>query len=299
MTTPRIHCLLSPKEEFSESGAGAQSLKIVQTSRHSRFRENITAFGKPSRSPFPDVAFEPLVPYWPALFGDKMGLTRAYAKAIRSSPPDLIECFNRPTVAMWLAEKFPSVPVTVYFGNDPQDKDGSRSVEDRKRLVKRLAGVFAISEFVYERFIDGLDRGTPNVKIIRTGIEREITSPPAKEKSIVFVGRIEPVKGALQLTEALARLLPRHPDWNAYLIGARWFTVNEDLTPYEVKMQAAAESCPRITVTGFLRNSEVREHLRRAAICSRTVELGRTIRSHRPGGSCRRLRGRRQQKGRT
>ena len=104
MTTPRIHCLLSPKEEFSESGAGAQSLKIVQSSRHSRFRESITAFGKPTRSPFPDVAFEPLVPYWPSLFGDKMGLTRAYAKAVRSSRPDLIECFNRPTVAMWLAE---------------------------------------------------------------------------------------------------------------------------------------------------------------------------------------------------
>jgi glycosyltransferase involved in cell wall biosynthesis len=266
MSQPRIHCLLSPKEEFSELGAGAQSLKIIQTSRHSRFREAITVFGKATSAPYPEVAFQPLVPFWPVVFGDKMSLTQAYARAVRASPPDLIECFNRPTVALWLAKKFPSVPVTVYFGNDPQDKEGSRTVEDRKKLVERLAGVFSISTFVQERFLEGLDRNKGNVKIVRTGIEREVTSPPVKEKSIVFVGRMNPIKGALELAEALARVLPRHPDWSASLIGARWFTGNEELTPYELKVRRAAESCSRITVTGFMKNSEVRERLRRAAI---------------------------------
>lgn len=266
MTQPRIHCLLSPKEEFSELGAGAQALKIIQTSRHSRYREAITVFGKPTAAPYPDVAFQSLTPYWPAIFGDKMGLTRAYARAVAASQPALIECFNRPTVAMWLAKRFPSVPVTVYFGNDPQDKEGSRTLAERRTLVERLAGVFVISTFVYDRFIDGLSGSTQNVKILRTGIEREIASPPVKDKSIVFVGRMNPIKGALELAEALARVLPRHPEWNAFLIGARWFTGGEALTPYELKVRQAAESCSRITVTGFLKNSEVREYLRRASI---------------------------------
>lgn len=266
MSEPRIHCLLSPKEEFSYTGAGAQSLKIMQTSKHSRYRSSITVFGKPTASPFPDVAFESLQPFWPAIFGDKMGLTRSYARAVSAAPPDLIECFNRPALALWLAERFPTVPVTVYIGNDPLTKGGAKTVAQRQRLAKKLAGIFFVSEYVYNRFMDGLDVPASNVKVLRTGIERPSALPPAKEKTIVFVGRMAPIKGALELAQALCSVLRRHPDWNAYLIGARWFKTSTDLTAYETRVKEAADSCPNIHVTGFLPNTDVRAHLRRAAI---------------------------------
>lgn len=266
MNLPRIHCLLSPKEEFGENGAGAQSLKIVQTSRESRYRQSITVYGKPTQTPFSEVGFKPIEPFWPALFGDKMGLTRAYARAVRSSPPDLIECFNRPTVAAWLAQRFPQVPVTVYLGNDPQDKDGSESVAERLALVERLAGIYCVSDYVYDRFLDGLPGKPGNVRVLRTGMQRFGTTPPEKQKTIVFVGRMKAIKGALELTEALARVLPRHPDWNAVLIGANWFSSEQELTPYEESVRKAAAKWPRIEVAGFLPNSQVRAHLRGAAI---------------------------------
>lgn len=266
MKPPRIHCLLSPKEEFSEAGAGAQSLKIIQSSRHSRYRDNITVYGKPTDKPFSEVAFEPLDPYWPAIFGDKMSMTRAYARAVRANPPDLIECFNRPTVALWLANRFPNVPVTVYFGNDPQDKEGAKTLQQRRLLVQRLAGVFSISDWVQNRFLDGFEIPPANVKIIRTGIERALTAPPVKERSIVFVGRMNPIKGALELAKALSVVLPRHPEWRASLVGARWFSANEQATPYERSVQEVAAGCPQIELTGFLKNDEARARLRRAAI---------------------------------
>lgn len=266
MSQPRIHCLLSPKENFSESGAGAQTLKIVQTSRRSRYRQNITVFGKPSASPFPDVAFQPLTSFWPALFGDNMGFARAYARAVGLKPPDMIECFNRPPVAVWLANRFPNVPVTLYIGNDPQTKGNAKTVAQRRALIDRLAGIYFVSEYVYSRFMEGIGDAAPNVRVLRTGMDRAEGPAPEKDKTIVFVGRIEPIKGALELAEALGRVLGRHPDWNAYLIGARWFKVSSDLTPYERRVKAAADSSPNIHVTGFLPNAQVRAHLRRAAI---------------------------------
>lgn len=268
MSPPRIHCLLPPKEKFGPEGAGAQALKIVQSSRNSRHRTNITVFGRSVAEPFRDVAFQPLDLHWPMLFGANMGLARAYARAVGSAPPDMIECFNRPAVAKWLARRFPKVPVTVYFGNDPQTMLGSRTPRERKVLVERLAGIYFISEYLYGRFIEGLGSVPPNVGMLQTGIERTCTSPPVKEPTIVFVGRVEPIKGALELTEALARVLPRHPEWKAFIIGARWFESGVPASPYEEKVKVAAARCDRIQVTGFLPNIQVRDHLRRAAIAA-------------------------------
>lgn len=266
MEPPRIHCLLPPKEKFAAEGAGAQSLKILQTSKHSRYRDSITVFGNPTASPFSGVAFQPIVPFWPAIFGDKAALVRAYASAVRRSPPHLIECFNRPSMARRLAQMFPDVPVTVYIGNDAQTQLGARTVAQRKRLIRSLAGIYFVSEYVYSRFMDGISGPAPNVRLLRTGIERSLQAPPVKEKTIVFAGRVGRIKGTLEFAEAVANVLPRHPDWSAYLIGARWFKTSENLNAYERHVKAVTASSPNLHVTGFVPNTVVREHLRRAAI---------------------------------
>lgn len=266
MTPPRIHCLLPPKEAFAADGAGAQALKIVQAARNSRYRNQITVFGRPVTEPFGDVAFQPVTPYLPWLFGSNMALTRAYTRAALRHPPDLIECFNRPETATWLARRFPSIPVTVYFGNDPQSMRGVRTPAERQALCDRLAGVYFISDFLLNRFVDGLAQRPANVGLLRTGIERLCSVPPSKQNTIVFVGRIEPIKGVLELTEALARVLPRHADWRATIIGAKWFASGAPISPYEREVQQAAARCERIDVTGFLPNTEVRQRLRDAAI---------------------------------
>lgn len=263
---PRIHCLLPPKEAFAPDGAGAQALKILQSSRFSRYRDSITVYGRPVAAPFPDVAFRPVTPFFPKLFGLNAAMTRAYAREVGKTPPDLIECFNRPEAALWLAKRFPKIPVTVYFGNDPQTMRGTKTPEQRRKLSERLAGVYFISDYLSNRFLEGLPETPDNVGLIRTGIERVCISPPDKSKSIVFVGRIEPIKGVLELAQALADVLPQHADWSATIIGAKWFDGSAPASPYEAAVREAASRCRQIHVTGFLPNTRVREHLRQAAI---------------------------------
>lgn len=267
MPAPRIHCLLPPKEVFSASGAGAQALKIIQTSRHSRHRDNITVFGIPTPDPYKDVAFQPLRQVLPALFGQNMSLVRAYARHVGNDPPDLIECFNRPHMALWLAKRYPRTPVTVYFGNDPQKVNGSRQLSQRHALVKCLAGIYFISEYLFGQYMAGLgETPPPNVRMLRTGIERHAQTQPEKEPIIVFVGRVKPIKGVLELTQALARVLPRNESWQAYLIGAQWFGSGKAPSPYEDAVRDAASACDRIQFLGFRPNEEVVQLLRRAAI---------------------------------
>ncbi|WP_162292663.1 glycosyltransferase family 4 protein [Hartmannibacter diazotrophicus] len=265
---PRIHCLLHPKERFSASGAGAFALNIVQTVRVSRYREAITVFGIPTDKPFEGVAFQPVrMNRWHRLFGRNMGFARAYLDAVRKAPPDMIEVFNRPLIALWLARKLRQVPVTVYIGNDPFTVKGAREAGERRRLMASLNRVYCVSEFVRGRFIEGLDAAdAARVFVIHSGMPHEGDFPAKKAKEVVFVGRVVPEKGVLEFTEALAEVLPRHPDWSATLIGASWFEGTSELSDFEKAVAKAASSCDRIHAIGFRPNEEVMQHLARAAI---------------------------------
>jgi glycosyltransferase involved in cell wall biosynthesis len=269
MSRPRIHCLLHPKEKFAADGAGAFALNVLQSSRVSRLRDAITVFGVPVEQPFEGVAFQPVVPVWPRLLGNRAGFMRGYARLVQDDPPDLIECFNRPGIALWLAKRFPKIPVTVYFGNDPQTMEASRSPAERSALASRLGRIYCVSDFIRRQFIEGLSPAAADKAVVLyTGMPRAAATFPVKEPGIVFVGRMVPNKGVLELAEALARVLPNHPSWRAHLIGARWFGSGEAPTEYETAVQRAAAACPRIEMLGFRPNDEVVAYLRRAAIAA-------------------------------
>ncbi|HEX9158618.1 MAG TPA: glycosyltransferase family 4 protein [Rhizomicrobium sp.] len=264
--TGQLHLLLAPKERFEPGGAGAFALNVVETSRVSRFRDATTVFGSPVGTPFDGVRFQPLqkARWWD---GDRnKAMARRYAEHAATNLPGLVEVYNRPVMIDILRRALVAVPIALHFGNDPRTMDGSRSAAARRKLLQQSSAVICVSEFIRRCFLDGVDDPlSARVQVIHTGVPYPQALPP-KEKRIVYVGRVVPEKGVLELVRALAFVLPRYPDWSAEVIGARWFGSGAKATAYENSVALAASSCERIVLSGFRPHDDVLDSLGRAAI---------------------------------
>jgi UDP-glucose:(glucosyl)LPS alpha-1,2-glucosyltransferase len=145
--------------------------------------------------------------------------------------------------------------------------DGSRTAAERLALLDNAAAVICVSDFIRRCFLDGID--TPRgalVHVLHTGVAASPDFPTAKAPKIVFVGRMVPDKGVLELVEALALVLPRYPDWSADILGAHWFGTSRRLSPYEKQVAHTAARCERIRLGGFQPHEQVIATLRRASI---------------------------------
>ncbi|HEY3637921.1 MAG TPA: glycosyltransferase family 4 protein [Rhizomicrobium sp.] len=267
MSSDRLHLLLAPKERFEPGGAGAFALNALETSRASRFRTDITVFGTPVANPFPDVSFQAVaLPRWP-LRGKNIEFVRRYVRAVRNDPPRLVQVFNRPVMIDHLRRELKRAVLLLDFGNDPRGMDGSRSAADRRRLLKQCDAIICVSDFIRRCFLDGIDDPlSARVLVIHTGVAAPAIFPANKEKKIIFVGRIVPEKGVLELVEALAQILPRYPGWSAEIIGARWFGGGEAPSDYESNVRRLAAPCKAIGFGGFRPHDEVIAALNGASI---------------------------------
>jgi glycosyltransferase involved in cell wall biosynthesis len=263
----RLHLLLAPKERFEPGAAGAFALNVVETSRVSRWRDEITVFGSPVPRPFADVRFHPLkVSRW-SWRGRNLSMAHRYIDKVERTPPDLVEIYNRPIMAEPIWRRFGNIPIALHFGNDPRGMDGSRSIRERRDLLARCAAIVCVSEFIRLCFLHGID--TPfrdTTRVIHTGVEWAESFPAEKEFKIVFVGRIVPEKGVLELVEALTRVLPRHPQWSAEILGAHWFGAGRGPSDYERMVARTASASNRVALMGFKPHDQVVAALSAASI---------------------------------
>lgn len=267
MNAKQLHLLLAPKERFEPGGAGAFALNVLETSRVSRWKAGITVFGSPVTEPFAGVHFHPITASRWSLRGRNVAMALRYVDAVKRSPPDLVEIYNRPVMVGPIGRSLANVPVALHFGNDPRKMDGSREIAERRALLAGCAAIVCVSNFIRRCFLDGVDDPfAERVGVIHTGVEWSSECSSEKARKIVYVGRIVPEKGVLELVQALARVLPAHSSWSAEILGAHWFGRGGAPSEYEEKVSRAAVGCDRILLTGFKPHGEVLASLRNASI---------------------------------
>lgn len=260
-----VAIVLPPKEGFSAEAVGAIGLLVRRLARQGR---PSVVLGQPVAHPFPDVAFRPVpAPRWP------LGVNRAYAasaaRVLRALRPALIEVHNRPDLALHLARAFPGLPVALFLNNDPQDMRRARSAAERAALLGRLARVVTASDWLRRRLLDGVP-APPRPPVVLPNCLDPAELPPlmppeAREKLILFAGRMVADKGADSFVAACARALPLLPGWRAEMIGADRFSPNSPDTPFlrALRPQAAAAG---IVLSGHRPHAEVLRAMARAAI---------------------------------
>ena len=267
---PRIDILLPSKERFGPKNAGAISGVVLDLIEESQTPECFRVIGTNVDTPFPNVDFKGLKARHSWLHGGNIGLAAAYLHDLdMSAPPELVEVHSRCHVAAYIKKKRPDLKVALYLHNDPRDMKGSRSVAERRHLLHAMSAVICVSDYIRSCFLDGIDGEdglTRKVATARNGARRPNTVPTAKKPMILLAGRMVPEKGILEFSQALAKVVGRHPEWEVVIAGARRFETS-DPGSYEAQIHAAlAPIGTQARMTGFLPKAELLELQQQAAI---------------------------------
>ena len=143
---------------MTEKNAGAVATVVAQHAKLSSGDQNFQVFGQVvNGATVSGIDYVPLKPSFSWARGRNIGLASAYVQKLNLIPrPDVVEVHGRAQVARFVCQKRPDLPVILYLHNDPRNMKGAKTEEERLWLIKNLAGVICVSNYIKSCFLDGL-----------------------------------------------------------------------------------------------------------------------------------------------
>lgn len=262
---PRIAVVLPPREGFGPGRTGALGLIARRLAVTPGFDTTIYG-GKQDGPIFPGIPFQSVAPRRFALGNTNVRYAAALASRLKRQPPSLIEVHNRPEIALALAERLRSIPVTILLNNDPQSMRETASAGEREAVLKRLALVMTASDYLRQRFMEGV-RHSGCEPVILPNCFDMAELPPAqpREKLILFAGRVVADKGPDAFVAACAEALPALNGWTAVVIGADRFSDSSPETNFVQTVRRAAAAAG-VSMFGYRDHPAVLQAMARASI---------------------------------
>ena len=267
----KISILLPYKENFSPLYPGAVSLFVFETSNKSAYKKNITVFGSTEiKKKFPlryiDIKLKKNL-----LQSQTKTYVEKFINIEKINKSSIIEIHNRPSYVNILVSKIKNKIITLYFHNDPLSMDGSKSTEERKRLLKNCYKIIFNSIWSKKRFLDGLENKFVNsnklLVFYQSAAKANESILSKKNKWITFVGKLNRAKGYDIFAKSIKKILIKHPQWKAKIIG-------------DEKREKIKLNHPNAHILGFKNHNEVINIFKKTSIavaCSRWDEpFGRT-----------------------
>ena len=266
----KISILLPYKENFSPIYAGAVSLFIKDTVKLSKFKKYITVYGNTSlknifRLKYRNIKLKKNI----VQSGSKVYVNE-FLKHEKAFPSDLIEIHNRPNYFHLINDKKTSQKIVLYFHNDPLTMTGSRSINERKKLLSDATKIIFNSHWSRKRFLEGiagLHVNSEKLNVIYQSTNPVKVNIKNKKKWITFVGKLNRAKGYDLFGKAIIKILKKFKDWRGIVIG------DEPRTKLTFKHN-------RLDILGFINHNKVLKIFEKTSIavaCSRWDEpLGRT-----------------------
>ena len=216
----KIATILPYKENYTVSKAQAAAIWVCDFFKYSKYKENNYIFGNTKGK---DYLTENYINININNLKSKLSSsTSEYCKNFinntRSDNFDIIEIHNRPLVFNYLKKKINSKFI-LYFHNDPISMNGSKTKDERLKLLDELNKIVFVSKWVQNRFFDGLDRKLINkTEVVYPSISKE-KKLHLKEKRITFVGKLNESKGYDIYKNAVLKILDEFKEWKAFSIG--------------------------------------------------------------------------------
>jgi glycosyltransferase involved in cell wall biosynthesis len=265
---PLVAVVLPPREGFGPGRTGAVGLIAQRLAAAPGPFRTLVIGGAQDGETFAGPSFRAVAPTWIDWGNVNIRHAAAVARALRPMGPALIEVHNRPEIALSLARRLPQTKVCLFLHNDPLTMRRARSPAERSDLLRRLARVVTVSDFLRRQLLDGITPPASRVPaILPNCIDLAALPPPAAEREnlILFVGRVVPEKAPDVFVAACAAALPRLPGWTADIIGADRFRHDSPDTGFVRTVRAAAEAAG-VRLLGYRDHPDTLAAMARAAI---------------------------------
>ena len=132
----KISILLPYKENFSPEYPGAVSLFVYETSKISKFKKRITVFGNTKFKKIFNLKYVNINTKKELFNSQTKNYVNDFIKLEKLNNSSIIEVHNRPSYIHIIDSKVRNKILTLYFHNDPLSMDGSKTIDQRKKLLK-------------------------------------------------------------------------------------------------------------------------------------------------------------------
>ena len=267
----KISILLPYKENFSPLYPGAVSLFVYETTLKSKFKKNIIVYGNTEYKKKFSLKYININLKKNILTSQTKDYVEKFIKLEKKNKSSIIEIHNRPSYVKILNSNINNRVITLYFHNDPLSMDGSKSIDDRKKLLKTCYKIIFNSIWSKKRFLEGLESKFVNSNKLLVFYQSASKSNKKiiknKKRWITFVGKLNKAKGYDIFANSIKKILKKYPDWTAKIIG-------------DEKREKISLKHKNAHILGFKKHNEVINIFKKTSIavaCSRWDEpFGRT-----------------------
>ena len=267
----KISILLPYKENFSPEYPGAVSLFVYETSKISKYKKSITVFGNTNYSKKFDISYRNIELKKSILSSQTRNYVNRFIKLEREINSSIIEIHNRPSYVHILKDQNKNKIYTLFFHNDPLSMEGSKTIDQRKQLLKTCYKIIFNSSWSKKRFLEGLENKFINSNKLLIFYQSAKKQNPnilkSKKKWITFVGKLNKAKGYDVFAKSIVKILDKHREWKAIVIG-------------DEKREKIPLVHENAKILGFKKHSDVLKIFQKTSItvaCSRWEEpFGRT-----------------------
>jgi len=265
----KIDIILPYKEIFSPSMASSVSITVKNSMKFSKFKKNITVFGQYTEDPYFKKNFVGIKVNRFLHGGNNISIVKNYLKISKQINLDrkIIEVHNRPYLFNYLTDKIKNLPVILYYHNDPQTMKGSKLIEERKKIIRKAAGIIFVSNYIKRRFLDGIEEKPNNLYVLPNSLDKNILAKNKKQKEVLFVGKLVPEKGAHLYVESTKQLAKQFLNWNFIIIGSSKSRLSNRVSLYEKNIvNSFLKIGNNAKYFGFLPNRKVKQIMQKASI---------------------------------
>ena len=267
----KISILLPYKENFSPEYPGAVSLFVFETTKKSKYKNDITVFGTTNlKKKFP-INYKNIDLKKNLLRSQTKAYVNKFINLEKKFNSSIIEIHNRPSYVKILVSSLNHKVLSLYFHNDPLSMEGSKTIDNRKYLLNNCYKIIFNSNWSKKRFLEGLENKFVNsnklLVFYQSAEKGNISLMSNKKKWITFVGKLNKAKGYDIFSKAILKILNKYPDWTAKIIG-------------DEKREKINLIHKNADILGFQRHEDVIKIFKKTSIavaCSRWEEpFGRT-----------------------
>lgn len=214
-----IAILLPYKENFSHKSAGAVSIFVNDTNQLSIFKKNIKVYGSTKdRITLKNYTNINLKKNF--FYSTTAQYIKKFIKLTKDKKVDILEVHNRPNYINYLDNIFKCKKI-LYFHNDPQDMQGSKSIDQRINLLNKADKIVFNSNWSKSRFLESLPYtlNFDKISVIHQSTSNVKINFKKKKNIISFIGKLNTSKGYDVFGEAILKILDTHPNWKSIVIG--------------------------------------------------------------------------------